>query len=159
SRFRLVFRHAGQRFYTGLYGLRPIYQDGGVPQPPPSRLQFNAEKFITADDVLVSIVRVHNPTDQVQTIHVAPIIRPKTTFSHMAVGSVSGLVTVEDREVSAREPRSLSLEGRQALHGRPVDFLFRYAVLDDPPRTMKVAFDRSARGAPFEGFGKTVGDA
>jgi hypothetical protein len=157
SRFRLVLHHAGQRFYTGLYGLRPIYQDEKVADPP-SPLQFTADKFISADDILVSVVRVHNPTDRVRTIHVAPVVRPETTFAHMAIGSVSGLVTVEGGEVSAREPRSLSLLGRRALHGQPVDFLFRYAVLDDPPRTLKVAFDRSARGVPFEGFAKPLVD-
>ncbi len=46
--------------------------------------------------------------------------------------------------VSGREPRSLTLEGRQELHGEPVDFRFRYAVLDDPPRTLKVNSVRDA---------------
>ena len=80
SRFRLVFRHAGERFYTGIYGLKPIYQDSKASNPPPSPLRFTADKFITADDVLVSVIRVHNPTDRVQTIRVAPIIEPRTTL-------------------------------------------------------------------------------
>ncbi len=82
SRFRLVFQHAGERFYTGLYGLKPIDQDTEDASPPPSPLRFTADKFITADDILVSVIRVHNPTDRVQTIHVAPIVRPRTTFAY-----------------------------------------------------------------------------
>ncbi len=158
ARFRLAFHHAGTRFYTGLYGLRPIYQDQRTAQPPPSPLHFTADKFITADDILVSIIRVQNPADRVQTIHVAPIIRPEKTFAHESIGSVSGLVTVGDREVSAREPRWLSLVGQQQLHGQPVEWLFRYAVVDDPPRTLKIAFDRTARGVPFDGFERPLID-
>jgi hypothetical protein len=152
SRFRLFFHHAGRRFYTGLYGLRPIYQDRAEASPPPSPLQFTADKFITSDDILVSVVRVHNPTDRMQTIRVEPVIQPRTVFEHQAIGSVSGLIELEGREVERREPRGLSLTGHQELHVVPVSFRFRYAVLDDPPRTLKVAFDRSARGAPFLGF-------
>ena len=107
-----------------------------------------ADKFITADDILVSVIRVHNPTDRVQTIYVDPIIRPEETFAYEWVGSVSGLVTLEDGEVSGREPRFLSLDGRQELHGEPVDCRFRYAVVDDPPRTLKVGAERSARASP-----------
>ncbi len=152
SRFRFNFLHAGQRFYTGVYGLKPIYEDEKEAEPPPSRLRFTADKFITADDILVSVIRVHNPTDRIQTIHVAPLIRPQTTVGYEAVGSVSGLVEINGRDIPAREPRSLDLRGRQALHGHPVDFRFRYAVLDDPPRTLRVAYDRSGQGGAFDGF-------
>jgi hypothetical protein len=152
SRFRLIFHHAGQRFYTGLYGLKPIDQDRKDSGPPPSPLQFTADKFITPDDVLVSVIRAHNPTDRVQTIHVAPIIRPKTTSHHEQLGSVSGLISLKDRETYGREPRALNLQGHQDIHGLPVDFRFRYAVLDAPPRTLKLIFLRDAHNAPFQGF-------
>jgi hypothetical protein len=158
SQFRLVFRHAGQRFYTGLYGLRPVYQDERAAQPPPSPLQFTADKFITADDVLVSVIRVHNPTDRVQTVQVTPIVSPKRTFRHEQIGGVSGLVAIEDQEVSGREPRSLTLEGREELHGQSVDVRFRYAVLDDPPRTSKVGYVREAHQVPFQGFAERFPD-
>ena len=155
SRFRLVFRHAGERFYTGLYGLKPIAEAADRRDPiPPSPLQFTGDKFITADDVLVSVIRVHNPTDRVQMIHVTPTIRPKTTFDHESIGSVSGVLTLDEGDIAAREPRSLSLRGQRELHGHPVNFRFRYAVVDDPPRALKAAYDRSSRGAPFEGFEK-----
>jgi hypothetical protein len=157
-RFRLVFRHAGQRFYTGLYGLKPIFQDQNDSNPPPSPLQLTADKFITADDILVSVIRVHNPTDRVQTVQVTPIIQPKTTFGHEQVGSVSGLVAIEDEEVSGREPRSLTLRGREDLHGEAVDLRFRYTVLDDPPRTLKVGYLREANQVPFQGFSERFPD-
>ena len=156
TRFRLWFHHAGQRFYTGIYGLKPIYGEPKHPDSPSSPLRFTGDKFITADDVLVSVIRVHNPTDRVETIYVDPIIHPASTIQHESVGSVSGIVVFNGREVSGREPRSLSLDGRQKLQGEVVDFRFRYAVLDDPPRTLRVGFDRSARGVPFHGFTKPL---
>jgi hypothetical protein len=152
SQLRLDFHHAGGRFYTGLYGLKPILQDEKAADPPPSPLRFTADKFITADDILVSVIRVHNPTDRIQTIHVAPLIRPRTTFGYEAIGSVSGLVEINGRDIPAREPRSLELRGRHELHGYPVDVRFHYAVADDPPRTLKVAYDRSGHGGAFDGF-------
>jgi hypothetical protein len=154
SRFRLIFHHAGSGFYTGLYGLKPIYERPRDVAPPPSPLQFTGDKFITSDDVLVSVIRVHNPTDRVQTIYVDPVIQPAATFEHEAIGNASGLVNVSGGDVSGREPRSLTLNGRQVLQGEPVDFRFRYAVLDDPQRTLRISFNRSARDAPFEGFAK-----
>ncbi len=156
-RLRLRFHHAGERFYTGLYGVRPIDENGRNSRIPSSPLQITADKFITAEDILVSVVRVHNPTDRPQTIQVTPIIRPKSTFDYQAIGSVAGLMQVDGKDREVREPRALSLFGRQELHGYPVDFLFRYAVLDDPPRTLKVAYDRSARGQVFEAFEPTFG--
>ncbi len=158
-RFQLSFHHAGERLYTGIYGLRPIYEGPPRQNPPQNPLQFTGDKFITADDVLVSVVRVHNPTDRVQTIYLDPIIQPASTFEHEAVGSVSGLVDLDGSEVSGREPRSLTLHGRQELQGVPVDFRFRYVVVDDPPRTLKAGFDRSARGVPFHGFARPLLDA
>ena len=158
ARFRLMFRHAGSRFYTGLYGLKPIEaaKDGSPRTSSP--LQFTGDKFITADDILVSVIRVHNPTDRVQTIYVDPIIQPATTLARYEIGSVSGLLNLNGEEVSAREPRFLSLIGRQVLHEEPVDFRFRYAVLDDPPTAWKLGFTHSARGSPFLGFAKPFAD-
>jgi hypothetical protein len=152
SRIRIVFHHAGERFYSGLYGCRPIGSDGLLPPPPPSPLRLSADKFITADDTIVSVVRVHNPTDRVQTVFVAPSVRPQTTSWHEQIGTISGLIPIDGVEVQAREPRSLDLRGRHDLHGHPVDLRFRYAVLDDPPRTLKIGFIRESRGSPFLGF-------
>ncbi len=157
-RFLLWFQHAGDRFYTGIYGLRPLFETQQASNPPASPLRFIADKFITADDVLVSVIRVHNPTDKVQTIYFDPMIHPRTTFAHESIGSVSGFVPLDGNEVSGREPRALTLEGRQELHGVAVDFRFRYTVLDDPPRTLKAGFVRAARNTPFDGFSKPVLD-
>ena len=158
SRFRLVLQNAGSDFYAGIYGLKPIdeaQKGGGTPLSP---LRFTGDKFITADDLLVSVIRVHNPTDRVQTIYVEPAIRPAETFAYDWVGSVSGLVSLKDGEVSGREPRFLTIDGRQVMHGEPIDWRFRYAVVDDPPRTLKVDAERSAQGVPFEGFAKPLRD-
>ena len=152
SQIRVVFHHARERFYSGLYGCRPIGPDGPLTTPPPSPLRFSADKFITADDTMVSVVRVHNPTDRVQTISVAPIVRPEATSWYEQIGSIAGLIPVRDGEVEAREPRGLDLLGTQRLHGQTVDLRFRYAVLDDPPRTVKIGFLRESRDSRFLGF-------
>ncbi len=153
-----MFRHAGSRFYTGLYGIKPIEAAQGGASRTSTQLQFTGDKFITADDILVSVIRVHNPTDRVQTIYVDPIIQPATTFAHDEIGSVSGLLNLKGEEVSGREPRFLSVIGRQVLHEEPVDFRFRYEVLDDPPTAWKLGFTSSARGSPFLGFTKPLTD-
>ena len=84
-------------------------------------------------------------------------IQPKTTFATSEIGSVSGLITLEDGEVSGREPRSLTLDGRQELHGRagrlPVPLRGASTI---PRGTLKVGFVREASGAPFRGFPKPL---
>ena len=158
SRFRLVVQNAGSDFYTGIYGIKLINEAQKDAGPPSSPLRFTGDKFITADDLLVSVIRVHNPTDRVQTIYVEPIIQPATTFAYEWIGSVSGLLTLNEGEVSGREPRFLTLDGRQQLHGETVDSRFRYAVVDAPPRTLRVGASRSAQGVPFGGFAKPLRD-
>ncbi len=74
TRFRFKFQHAGERFYTGLYGVRPIGQTDPPGRAEPIPLQITGDKFITNSDILVSIVRVHNPTDKVQSIYVDPAV-------------------------------------------------------------------------------------
>ena len=92
---------------------RPLWPQADRPgrrtdaSPPPSPLRFTADKFITADDILVSVIRVHNPTDRVQTIHVDPVIRPTTTF-RLRVGR---------QRLGARR-RSRTARSRAASRGR-----------------------------------------
>ena len=158
SRFRFQFRHAGDRFYTGLYGVRPI-RDAGEPMPPETcPLEISGDKFITKSDILVSIVRVHNPTSQVQTIYVDPTVDLGTPLEYWDVKTGSGLIVRDDGEISGREPRSLSLDGRKSLLGRSLAFRFRYAVLDDPPRPLKVAGASQGRTASFAGFARPMLD-
>jgi hypothetical protein len=157
-RFRFQFQHSGDRFYTGLYGVRPIRQAGAPVLPEVSPLQISADKFITKSDILVSIVRVHNPTSQVQTLYVDPTVDLGTPLEYWDLKTVSGLIKREEGDVSGREPRSLSLDGRKPLLGRPLAFRFRYAVLDEPPRSLKVAGASSGRTASFAGFAKPMLD-
>jgi hypothetical protein len=60
---RLVFRNAGDSFSTGLYGFEPLPTEGDRPTSG-SPLAITADKFITPDDVLVSVLRIHNPTPE-----------------------------------------------------------------------------------------------
>jgi hypothetical protein len=158
SRFRFQFRHAGDRFYTGLYGVRPIRDAGEPVVPKASPLQISGDKFITKSDILVSVVRVHNPTSQVQTIYVDPTVDLGTPLDYWDVKTGSGLILREQGEISGREPRSLSLDGRMTLSGRQLACRFRYAVLDDPPRPLKVAGTSQGRTASFGGFAKPMLD-
>jgi Mannosylglycerate hydrolase MGH1-like glycoside hydrolase domain/NedA-like, galactose-binding domain len=156
SRFRFQFRHAGERFYTGLYGVRPLRDAGESMPTETSPLEISGDKFITKSDILVSIVRVHNPTSEVQTMYVDPTVDLGTPLEYWDVKTGSGLIVREDGEVTGREPRSLSLEGRKPLLGRPLAFRFRYAVLDDPPRPLKIAGASQGRTASFAGFARPM---
>ena len=158
TRFRFQFRHAGTRFYTGLYGLRPIREAGQARAPEANPLQITCDKFIDSSDTLVSIVKVHNPTSEVQTIYVDPIVDFGSPLEYWDVKTNSGLIVREDGELSGREPRSLALEGRKELFGQSLAVRFRYAVLDDPPRPLKVAGASQGRTASFGGFAKPVLD-
>jgi len=155
-RFRVVFRHAGTRFYTGLYGLKPTWEGEANEPPPPSPLQITCDKFITRSDALVSIVRVHNPTKQVQTIYVDPAVDVGTTLEFWDVRSASGLIEIEGSEMSGQEPRSLAIDGRRELDGYPLDLRFRYAVIDDPPHALKIASVSEGRNVPFGGFARVA---
>ncbi len=117
--FRFQFQHAGDRFYTGLYGLRADSRRRRAGRRLKSaHSQISADKFITKSDILVSVVRVHNPTDQVQTIYVDPTVDLGTPLEYWDVKTGSGLIVRDEGEVSGREPRSLALDGRKSLHGR-----------------------------------------
>ncbi len=125
---------------------------------PPSPLELVCDKFINDSDTLVTVVRMHNPTRQVQTIYVDPIVEVETTFEFWEIRSASGLISLPDSEISGREPRSLAIDGRQDLPGNPIVSRFRYAVVDDPPRALKVAGSGQGRAVPFGGFAKPLLD-
>ena len=156
TRFRLQLHHAGDRFYTGLYGLRPIYDVEDARWAEPSPLQVTGDKFITSSDILVSIVRVHNPTSEVQTIFVDPAIDLGTPLDYSDVKTGSGLIVHSGGELAGREPRSLSLEGRKSLLGQSLAFRFRYAVMDEPIRPLKVVGASQGRTASFRGFSRPM---
>jgi hypothetical protein len=154
--FRVAFRHAGERFYTGLYGLKPVADDQPEEPVRPSPLEITCDKFITWSDTLVSIVRVHNPTEQVHTLYVDPVVDVGTPLEFSQIRTASGLIQTEDGEVSGQEPRSLAINGRRDVHGYPLDLRFRYTVVDDPPRALKIAGVSQGRAVPFTGFAKPV---
>ncbi len=61
SRVRFVFRNAGEKFYTGLYGFEPIESEETQGYAPVS-VEIIADKFITNDDVLMTLMKFHNPS-------------------------------------------------------------------------------------------------
>ena len=95
-------------------------QDQKDASPPPSPLQFTADKFITADDILVSVIRVHNPTDRVQTIYVDPIIQPaddlRVRVGRQRLGADRRSRTARSR--AASRGRSRSTGGRNCTASR-----------------------------------------
>ncbi len=138
-RFRLEFRNAADRFYTGIYGLKPIYADDTPPEGRQAELGITCDKFITASDCLVSLVRVHNPTGTARTIYVDPVVGLGEVGGSWHWESDSGPIERTDGAVRGHEPRAVAVEGRSNLHGFPVEWSFRYAVVDDPPIELKVA--------------------
>jgi hypothetical protein len=146
ARFRLILHHAGNEFYTGLYGVLPVGADSGTASSPPSPLEFTCDKFITATDRLVSTVRVHNPTTQVRTIYVEPLMDCASVRDSWTVESHSGMLPAGGGGAPGREPRSLSLTARQWLGGLEIDSRLRYAVIDQPPVELRVAAGGTASG-------------
>ncbi len=138
-RFRLQFRNAGDHFYTGIYGLKPSFEDERARKDRRSPLAISCDKFITPSDCLVTLVRAHNPSDSVQTIYVDPVIDFPQLGNSWHWESDSGQIIRADGPVKGHEPRALAALGRYELHGFPVESSFRYAVVDDPPADLKVA--------------------
>ncbi|MBV9868075.1 MAG: hypothetical protein JO316_22195 [Abitibacteriaceae bacterium] len=68
SQVRLTFRNRGEKLYTGLYGFDPHFAatDALAPQIAQAPLSVSGDKWITADDVLVSRLTVTNHTREVQ---------------------------------------------------------------------------------------------
>jgi hypothetical protein len=153
-RFRLEFRNAGDRFYTGLYGLRPSYGDDSPPSGRASSLEITCDKFITSSDCLVSIVRAHNPTQSVQMLYVDPVIESGEPASSRHWESDSGAVARADGLVKGHEPRCVTVESQYELHGLPVESSFRYAVVDEPPVELTVAGGGPASDMPRGLFAK-----
>lgn len=121
SKIRLVFRNAGDDFYTGLYGVEPI---GPEPAGAATPLEIAADKFITADDVLVSVVTIRNPTDRPRTVRVTPIL----AWSGQTIESWRFTSTTEDDGEGApvRRPRTLEAARETKLHDQPVKLRFRW---------------------------------
>jgi hypothetical protein len=79
SRVRLVFRNRGENYYTGLYGLEPITTQAELSKPITPSLEVSGDKFITADDVLVAVLRLRNTGQQPVPLEarlVCPLVLP-----------------------------------------------------------------------------------
>jgi hypothetical protein len=158
DRVRLVFRNAGEGFYTGIYGFEPLEEGDGTQYSVPSTqssatpLEITANKFITADDTLVTIIRVHNPTKETHMLYVDPIL--DWECSYRRYHSYSGKIPLAEGFVIGNEPRSLAAEGTKKLHDFDVQLRFRYAVIDDPVSSIQTQSSGRGSGAGFDGFSK-----
>src|SRR5207247_4832171 len=102
-----------------------------TPDTATGPLALTADKFITYDDILVSIVRVHNSSDEPRSIQVVPIL--DWTWSG----------EIELRREYAHENAQAEANGQGSLvsiwfradarlHDSDVRRSFRYAMMSDP---------------------------
>ena len=131
---RVTFRNEGEDHYTGLYGLEPIWApDDPGPRPPPV-VEVVADKFITPDDVLACVVRIHNPTDADQTVLVNPLLRGFNIYG--ALYRSRGLGEV-GRGLPGKELLHLQAFGRRRLHDQDVEIPFRFTVARGEPAVVE----------------------
>ncbi|HEX8201857.1 MAG TPA: hypothetical protein VF590_15380, partial [Isosphaeraceae bacterium] len=150
---RITFRNAGQDFYTGLHGFEPIFAPDEKPEAASSPLVIDAEKFITPDDVLVTVLRVHNRGDREQGVVVDPILPWMGFYSFFG----SRIEPPREAPFPGLEPRTLGSKSLpMKLHGQDVEARFRYAVVDEPARPVTIVVDGAMSGAlkpgTFDGF-------
>ena len=138
DRVRVVMQHATGNFYSGLYGFEPVAPKDAPASGQPVELKISADKFITSDDILMSIVRVQNPSGEAKTIEVMPV----TDWSSMFEGKV-----ISNRDDSKPQapfgPWSLWAESRSRLHGFDVRQSLRFAVHAEPLGGLDVGESRS----------------
>ncbi len=70
EQIRVVFARAGAKDVTGLAGFEPLVEGDAPPAPA---VKLVADKFLTPDDMLVTVLRATNPTDQPTTLRVMPV--------------------------------------------------------------------------------------
>ncbi len=135
EKLRLVFRHAGDRFYTGLYGFEPIAakaKDGARAAESKTPLEITADKFLTRDDILMTIVKVRNPTDQPRTIEVMPVLDWQEQYEAQVVSNrVAGKPGVYG-------PWIFRAEWRTRYHGFDVRQSLRFTATSEPPVDLDV---------------------
>ncbi len=132
ARVRLVFQHAGEAFYTGLYGFQALNEKGQESAASPALLQVTADKFITPDDILVSVVRVKNPTDKPQVVQVVPV---------PGWEGQQEFQILSNRAQGKKEPSgswSVSADWQTRLHNFDVRQSFRFVAMTDPPEELDV---------------------
>jgi hypothetical protein len=148
SKLRLYFQHAGARFYTGLYGFEPVDAPGAVRRVlPPTPLEITADKFITRSDALVSLVKVHNPTNQVQIASMSPTWDWRSRWFAELGESV-----LQEERARVPEPRRLWGTGKKQFHGIDLRLRIRGLILDDPPIDFVVRTRAGGEDSGFDGF-------
>ncbi len=132
SKVRLVFQHAGEALYTGLYGFEALDDKGQESAAQPATLQIAGDKFITPDDILVSVVRVKNPTDKAQVVQIVPVLGWE--------GQQEFLV-LSNRRQGEEGPFgawSVSADWQTRLHNFDVRESFRFVAMSDPAEELDV---------------------
>jgi hypothetical protein len=146
ERLRLVFRHAGENYYTGLYGIEPVAADGSDANGPPVPFQIAADKWIAPDDILVSVVRVTNAASEPRRIRVVPAVDWRGQYTGKVISNRQ-----PEHPEAASGPWVFTAEGRARLHGFDVRQSLRYAVASDPPVVQDVFESRNITVAVSEG--------
>jgi hypothetical protein len=115
AKIRLEFQNAGKDFYTGIHGFQLQSLDK-TDLTPPSDLRVSADKFITADDVLVMVLNLSNLNNTPRKVKLRLTVpwAKKQTLGKPGGGDVEYIA-----------------EGGGELHDLPVRY-FLMARLDTP---------------------------
>jgi hypothetical protein len=141
ERLRVVFSHAGEEFYTGLYGIEPMGPEGQDPHGPAVELEITGDKFIHADDILVAVLRVKNSSSAPQRLDVIPAPDWQGKFEGRLL---SGRASTSPSAGNAGSgPWTFLAESATRLHGVDIRQSLRFAVSSDPPKPQDVAERRA----------------
>ncbi len=127
DRLRVVLKHAGGRYYSGLYGVETVATKDSAPGSPEVELKITGDKYIARDDVLVSIVRIQNPTNAARTVEVMPVTDWTSQFEGRVISNRD-----DSKPGQPFGPWSLWAEARSRLLGQDLRQTLRYAVHAEP---------------------------
>jgi hypothetical protein len=147
ERLRLNFRHAAEKFYTGIYGIEPFWS-GNDTVSPETDLRITGAKWITPDDVLTTQITVENIGRETKPL----FVRMESPLS----GTAHGFLDSKTVEGSLLHLAASGTDGRNRDNAfitdiRPNEkrtFRFACAVGSDPDiaefRLKRVLTDRQA---------------
>jgi hypothetical protein len=135
GRVRLEFRNAGKDFYTGLYGLEPQFEQRAEAEAPAlPDVRVSADKFITADDLLITSVAAVNRADQ-----------PREVTLRLTVPWAQAKQSGTSRDPNKRPV--YKAQGNARLHDIPVRYVLQARADSDRPGDL----DRTTLGISRKG--------
>lgn len=143
ERLRVVFQNKGTEFYTGLYGIEPIYEgEAGGPAPA---VELTADKFIAPDDVLVVVLRARNPSGEVRRFTAVPVPDWEGQYEGRVISNRS------QKTEGVHGPWAFWAESRTRQHDFELKQTLRFAVTSDPAQPLEVKENRQITVATARG--------